>query len=228
MKKLPKLFFKFFSNFFFRKIFSTKIFSKNLFLKNFFYANFFLKVFLLKNFFYENFFLQIFFWWNFFSTNFFLVKFFFYRIFFGENFSFHKNISAKIFFTIFPRIYFVFVVCEIMYFANFFIRNFAYCEFSLFGNFGVRKKKLLIFFRFFFSAMNVNTKFENVSFLKKSKIFSDRTFGFLYSESKSTWKVPPDIWNKKLFVCIKAITDFSVIWFSCHKVADSSQNWTKF
>ena len=30
----------------------------------------------------------------------------------------------------------------------------------------------------FFSAMNVNTKFENVSFLKKSKIFSDRTYGF--------------------------------------------------
>ena len=48
-------------------------------------------------------------------------------------------------------------------------------------NFGLRKKNFLIFFAIFFSAINVNTKFENVSFLKKSKIFSDRTFGFLYS-----------------------------------------------
>ena len=43
------------------------------------------------------------------------------------------------------------------------------------------KVKIVNFFCVFFSAMNVNTKFENVSFLKKSKIFSDRTFGFLYS-----------------------------------------------
>ena len=86
IKKLRKLFSKFFSNFFFRKIFFTKIFFyKFLFGENFYY-----------------------------------------RIFFGENFSFHKNISAKIFFIIFSRMSFVFDVCEIMYFANFFIRNFAY------------------------------------------------------------------------------------------------------
>ena len=41
----------------------------------------------------------------------------FYQIFFGENLSFYKNI------------FFVFGICEIMHFAKFFIRNFAYCEF---------------------------------------------------------------------------------------------------
>ena len=105
---------------------------------------------------------------------------FYYRIFFGENFVVHKNISAKIFFTIFSRICFVFDVCGIMYFAKFFIRNFAYCEFFCFAIL-MYDKKIVNFFCVFFSAMNVNTKFKNVSFLKKSKIFSDRTFGFLYS-----------------------------------------------
>ena len=104
---------------------------------------------------------------------------FYYRIFFGENFSFHKNISAKIFFTIFSRVSFVSDVCEIMYFAKFFIRNFAYCEFFCFAIL-VYGKKSKFFLQFFFSATNVNTKFENFSFLKKSKMFSDRTFGFLY------------------------------------------------
>ena len=93
---------------------------------------------------------------------FFFGEIFYYRIFFGENFSFHKNISAKIFFTIFSRISFVFDVCEIMCFAKFFIRNF-----------GVRKK-IVNFCAIFFSAMNVNAKFENFCFLKKSKIVSDR------------------------------------------------------
>ena len=50
----------------------------------------------------------------------------------------------------------------------------------LFCNFGVRKKNCKFFLRVF-SAMNLNTKFENVSFQKISKIFSDRTFRFLYS-----------------------------------------------
>ena len=93
-----------------------------------------------------------------FFYKFFFGKNFYYRIFFGENFSFHKNISAKIFFTIFLRIPFVFDICEIMYFAEFFIRNFAYCEFFCFALFVYIKKKL-----------------------KKSKIFCDRTFGFLSS-----------------------------------------------
>ena len=101
--------------------------------------------------------------------------------FFYENFSFHKNISAKIVFTIFSRISFVFDVCEIMYFAKFFIVNFAYCKLFCFCNFGVRKKNCKFFLRFFFSALNVSTEVENFSFLKKSKIFSDRIFGFLYS-----------------------------------------------
>ena len=81
-----------------------------------------------KFFFYDNFFLQIFFCEN-----------FYYRVFFGENFSFHKNISAKIFFTIFSRISFVFDVCETMYFANFFVLQFWCTE-----------KKILIFFAIFF------------------------------------------------------------------------------
>ena len=80
----------------------------------------FFKFFFPTNIFYENFVLQIFFGEN-----------FFYRIFFCENFSFHKNISAKIFSTIFSQISFVFDFCEIIYLAEFFIRNFAYCEFFL-------------------------------------------------------------------------------------------------
>ena len=123
---------------------------------------------------------RIFFFRTIFFSNFFLVKIFSYRIFFGENLSFYKNISAKIFFTIFLRIYFVFDVCEIMYFEKFCIGNFAYWEFYCFAIL-VHGKKMYTFFAIFFSAMNVNTKFENVFFLKKSKIFSDRTFGFLYS-----------------------------------------------
>ena len=83
------------------------------------------------------------------------------KIFFIE---FHKNISAKIFFTIFSRVSFVFDVCEIMRFANFYLK-FCLLRIFLFCKFGVRKKIVN-----FFSAMNVNTKFENVSFLKKSKI----------------------------------------------------------
>ena len=87
---------------------------------------------------------------------------------------------AKIFFTIFSQISFVFDVCELMYIAKFFIRNFATCEFFC-SEILVYGKKIVNFFAIFFSAMNVNTKFENVSVLKKNKIFSGRTFGFLYS-----------------------------------------------
>ena len=61
--------------------------------------------------------------------NFFFGKNIFYRIFFGKNFSFHKNI------------FFVFDVCEIMYFAKFFIRNFAYWEFFVL-QFWCTEKKL--------------------------------------------------------------------------------------
>ena len=72
------------------------------------------------------------------------------------------------FFTTFSRISFVFDACEIMYFAKFFIRNFAYSEFFCFVILVYEKKKVN-FFCDFFSAMNVNTKFENFSFLKKVK-----------------------------------------------------------
>ena len=55
-----------------------------------------------------------------------------------------------------------------MYFAEFFIRNFAYCDFFCFAIL-VSEKKIVNFFCDFFPAMNVNTKFENVSFLKTVK-----------------------------------------------------------
>ena len=64
--------------------------------------------------------------------------------------SFHKNISAKIFFTIFSQISFVFDVCEIMYFAKIFIRNFAYCEFFCFAILVYGKKNCNFFLQFFF------------------------------------------------------------------------------
>ena len=105
----------------FKKIFSSSFFSKNFF-DFFFQKIFFTKIFSYKFFFGENFYYRIFFGEN-----------FYYRIFFGENFYFQKNISAKIVFTIFSRISFVFDVCEIMYFAKFFILNFAYCDFFCFA-----------------------------------------------------------------------------------------------
>ena len=126
----------------------------------------------------EVFFMKFFFI-EFFSTNFFLVKIFFIEFFLANVFSFHKNIFANIFFTIFSRISFVFDVGGIMYFTKFFIRNFAYCEFFCFAI--LVYGKIIVNFCDFFLGMNVNTKFENVSFLKKSKIFSARTFEFLYS-----------------------------------------------
>ena len=113
----------------------------------------------MKFFFFYIFFYEIFFFYNFFAVNIFL-SYFFWRKFF-----FHKNIS------------FVFDFCEIMYFAKFYIRNFGYCEFFVFQFWCIEKKNCKLFCNFF-SAMNVNTKFENVSFLKKSKIFSFSHFPF--------------------------------------------------
>ena len=83
--------------------------------------------------FFSNFFFEKFFLWNFFFYNFSFGENFFYRIFFGENFSFHKNMS------------FVFDVCEIMYFAKFYIRNFAYCEFFVL-QFWCTENKIVNFF----------------------------------------------------------------------------------
>ena len=108
-----------------------------------------------------------------FFSNFFLRKFFstnfFYRIFFGENFSFHKNISATIFFTIFSRISFVFDVCEIMYFARFFIRNFAYCVFFRFAILVYGKKNCKFFLRFFFQRWTWIPNLKMFLFWKKVK-----------------------------------------------------------
>ena len=118
---------------------------------------------------YKKIFLPIFFWCKFFLSNFFLRKFFFLQKYFCEDF-FH-NIFANFFCIWWLRNN---VFCEI------FIWNFAYCELFCFAILVQGKKKLWIFFAIFFSAMNVNTKFEIFYFLKKSKIFSDSTFGFLY------------------------------------------------
>ena len=116
---MQQLFSKFFSIFFFSKI--NRILTE-------FFLNIKKLPKLFPNFFFEKFFLR-----KFFSINFFFGENYLYRILFGENFSFYKNISAKIFFTIYSRISFVFDVCETMYFAKFFIRNFAYCEFFRFA-----------------------------------------------------------------------------------------------
>ena len=101
---------------------------------------------IVSNFFFEKFFLR-----KLFSSNFVFVKIFIIEYFFGENCSFQKNISAKIFFTTFSWISFVFDVCEIMYFAKFFIRNFAYCEFFCFVILVYGKKIVHFFCDFFFS-----------------------------------------------------------------------------
>ena len=126
---------KLFSTFFFSKInrISTEFFFKywkitKIIFKIFF--EYFTKIFTYKFFFGEN---------------------FFYRYFFGEIFSFHKNISAKIFFTIFSRISFGFDVCEIMYFAKNLIQNVAYCEFFCFAILVYGKKVFNFFCDFFFS-----------------------------------------------------------------------------
>ena len=132
-----------FSNFFFRKSFLTKIF--------------FYKFVFSKNFFYENFSLQICFWWQFFLSNFFWRKFFF-----------HKNISAKICFTILSGISFVFDVCEIMYFAKFFIWNFAYFEFFCFA--------ILVLTDFFPKIKHLRklfSKFFSIFFSKINRISTD-------------------------------------------------------
>ena len=111
-----------------------------------------------------------------FFSNFFFEQIFSYKFFFGE------NLFHKIFF--FSQKYF----CEDFFhniIANFFciwcLRNNVCCEIFyskfcllrifLFCYSGVRKKKLEISFAIFFSAINMNTKFENVSFLKKKKKF---------------------------------------------------------
>ena len=98
----------------------------------------------------------------------FFLQIFFIEFFFGENFSFHKNISAKIFFTIFSRIYFVFDVCKIMYFAKKIIRNFAYCEF-FFSKFGVRKKNCKFFLHFLFQRWTWIANLKMFLFWKKVK-----------------------------------------------------------
>ena len=119
-KKIAKIIFKIFL------IFSRKL--------NEFQPNFFSNIKKLPKLFLK-FFRKIFF------TKFFFYKFFsgenlYYGIFFGQNLSFHKNISAKIVFTIFSQISFVFDVCEIFYSKFCVLRIFLFC------NFGVRKKKL--------------------------------------------------------------------------------------
>ena len=88
----------------------------------------------------------------------------------GENFSFHKNISTKIFFTIFSSISFVFDVCGIMYFAKSFIRNFAHCEF-FFLQFWCTGKNCKFFLQFFFQRWTWILNLKRFLFWKKVKIF---------------------------------------------------------
>ena len=156
----------------FRIFFAQKIFFEFFLLEKFFlqkfFTNIFFEFFFSKNFFCENFYLQIFFA-KFFFYKFFFGENFYYRIFFGQNFSFHKNISAKIFLTIFSRISFVFDICEIMYFAKFFFRNFAYCEFFCFAILLYGKKNCKFFLQFFFQRWAWIPKLKMFLFWKKVK-----------------------------------------------------------
>ena len=150
-----------------------KIFFKFFFSKIFFYENSFRKIFLMKIFF-ENFFHEHFFRENFFRKIF-VMKIFFEKFFFVDNFSFYTNIS------------FVFDVCEIMYFANFVIRNFAYCEFFVL-QFWCTEKNCQFFLQFFF---------QRWTWIPNLKMF------LFWKKVKFSLIVLLDTWNKKLFVCIK-------------------------
>ena len=167
IKKMQKLFSKFF-RFFYSTINrnSTEFFFKNKKIAKIIFKIFF-EFFFSKNFFYENFFLQIFFWWKFILSNFFLAKIF---------------LFTKIFLRRLFSQYFREFLWYLMFAKSCILRNFLF-EILLIANvfvlqFWCTEKKIENFFCDFFSAMNVNTKFDNFSFLKKSKIFSDRTFGF--------------------------------------------------
>ena len=112
----------------------------------FFFSN---KIFYEHFFFGENFFIE-----------FFLAKIFFSQKYFSEDF-FH-NIFSNFFCIWYLRNN---VFCEIFYSEFCLLRIFLFCNFS------VRKKNCKCFLRFFFSAINVNTKFENFLFWKKVKFF---------------------------------------------------------
>ena len=144
-------------DFFVRKLteFQSNYFKYKKNCQNYF-LNFFEKIFLRK----------------FFPTNFFLVKFFLSNFFWRKFLFSQKCFCDDFFHNIFANFF-----C-IRCLPKFFIRNFAYCEFFVLQYWST-EKKLSIFFAIFFSAINVNTKFENVYFLKKSEIFSNPTFGYL-------------------------------------------------
>ena len=104
---------------------------------------------------------------KFFSTNFFLVKIFFIEFFWRKFFFSQKYFCEDFFHNIFANSFCIWclrknVFCEVFYLKFCLLRIFLFC------NFGVRKKIVNFFCGFL--AMNVNTKFENVSFLKKSKV----------------------------------------------------------
>ena len=122
-----------------------------------------------KNFFYENFFLEIFFLVKILIINFFLAKIF---------------LFTKIFLRRFFSQYFREFLLYLMFAEQCILRNFLF-EILLVANFFVlqfwcAEKKLYIFLRFFFQQWTWIPNLK-MCLLKKSKIFSDRTFGFLYS-----------------------------------------------
>ena len=127
-----------------------------------------------KIFFFEKFFLR-----NFLSTNFFLVKIFIIEFFWRRFFFSHKYFCENFYHSIFANFFCIRCVhnnvfCEIFHSKFWLLRIFRFAILA-YG------KKIVNFFCGFFLAINVNTKFKKLSFLKKSEISSDRTFGFLYS-----------------------------------------------
>ena len=155
IKKSPKLFLKFFSNFFlFEKFFSIKIF-----------FNFFFR--------------KVFFSWQFLLSNFLWRKFFFSQKYFCDDF--FNNIFGN-------------------FLCIWYLRNFAYCEFFYFAILVYGKKNCKFFLQFFYQRWTWIPNLKMFLFWKKVKCFAMNS---AQRKSKTTWKVPPDIWNKKLFVCIK-------------------------
>ena len=129
-----------------------------------------------------------------------IIKIFFEKIFlsnfFWRKFVFSQNYFCEIFFTIFSRIDFVFDVCEIMYFAKFFIRNFAYCEFFCFAFLVYGKKNCKFLLRFFFQWWTSMPNLKMFLFWKKVKFslmllldFFTRTIITMLRDEQRTRKI---------------------------------------
>ena len=132
-------------------------------------------------FFFQKFFLQ-----TFFPTNFFFGEHFFIKFFLAKIFLFTKIFLRRFFSLCFANSFCIWflrhnVFCEIFY------SKFCLLQIFLFCNFGVRKKNCKFFLRFFFQR----------TWIPNLKMF------LFWKKVKFSLIVLLDIWNKKLFLCIK-------------------------